>query len=105
MNLKLDVKNTSDEIINKENLNNLNELRSKAKIRTIISVIVGIIGLLVINIAIDNFVSIILSFVLLVGLVIFAGKPYAEFRGRYKELFVQTSLEEIFDNLQINEMS
>ena len=52
-----------------------------------------------INIAIESVISTILTFLILAGLGIFALKPYMEFKTKYKEMFVQTTLDGLFDNL------
>ena len=39
------------------------------------------------------------EFLIIAGLGVFAVKPYIEFKSKYKETFVQSSLEGIFDNL------
>ena len=88
------------EIISKSNLNELEELRSKAKIRAIICAILGIILIIGINFIFgSSIVSAIFTFGALTGGVIFAGKPYMDYKNKYKEYFVQTSLKEVFDNL------
>lgn len=84
---------------NKETLNALNKMRKTAKTRAIIGGIIAIIAILGLNIAIDSFISIILTVIVLVVIVLFAGKPYMEYRSKYKEFFVQSSLEGIFENL------
>lgn len=103
MNVKLNIpdsNNTSqDNLITKDNLINLNELRKKAKTRTIISIIIGAIAIIALNILMDNILTTILTFAIIAGLGVFAVKPYMEFKTKYKEMFVQSSLEGVFDNL------
>ena len=88
------------EIINSSNLNELNELRHTAKVRTIISTILGIILIIGINFIIKNSIlSFICTVIIIMGLGAFAAIPYTKFKTKYKEMFVQTSLNDIFDNL------
>ena len=103
MKVKLDIPDNNQSIqedaFSKENLTSLNELRKKAKTRMIICIIIGVIAILALNILMDNILTTILTFLIIAGLGVFAVKPYIEFKSKYKETFVQSSLEGIFDNL------
>ena len=103
MNLKLNIsdnnQSSQEDIINKDNLINLNELRKKAKNRMILCIIIGVIAILTLNILMNNVLSTILTLLAIAGLGIFAVKPYMEFKTKYKEMFVQSNLEGVFDNL------
>lgn len=103
MNLKLDIsdnnQSSQEDIINKDNLINLNELRKKAKNRMILCIIIGVIAVLILNILMNNVLSTILTLLTIAGLGVFAVKPYMEFKTKYKEMFVQSNLEGVFDNL------
>ena len=80
---------------NNKSFDELSKLNKKVKRRTILSIILGFTCFIILGLIGLPYLTILV----IMGLSAFVAIPYLELRNNYKEVLVQRSLEDVFDNL------